>query len=187
MFPAGVERKGPSAPAQQTEGPAPCSGASRPMRKASMAAPATETLRDNPDEPLAQRATDSRVISASVSLPPDLAVERDTHVTRVTASESKLPDKTPRAISYADAASCDTGLLPEGEFARASLASNTLKGVATMTHDARRSWRSGSTLHRCAEIGWPPCPRATARSVARGEPSRPSQSCSDRSRRKRGR
>ena len=91
------------------------------MREASTVRAAIETLLGAAASP-AQRAMDSRMVRANVSLPPDLAVERNTHVTRVTASESRLPDATPRAISYADAASCDTGLLPEGEFARASLA-----------------------------------------------------------------
>ena len=93
------------------------------MREAStVAVRATETPRQ-PRQALPEEAKSPRAVTAhSVSLSPDLAVERDTHVTRATTSGSGLPNATPGAISYADAASCDTGVLPEGELARSSLA-----------------------------------------------------------------
>lgn len=99
------------------------------MREASTARACTLRLRSNRGKPFLQEAKGRRGVTAgSVSLSLNLAVERDTHVTRVTTPGSKLPNATPGAISYADAASCDTGLLPEGEFlhegeiARTSLA-----------------------------------------------------------------
>jgi len=72
----------------------------------------------------------------------------------------QTPGATPRAISYADAASCDTGLLPEGEFARASLAGNTLKGVAAIRRKHCAGWAQSKrdrSLRRRGVAAVPSC------------------------------
>jgi hypothetical protein len=84
----------------------------------------------------------------------------------VTASESELPNATPRAISYADAASCDTGLSPRGrdceneshmKHLRSCTEASLLQSLRAYTR-AVLQWVSRS-------IGWPPS-HAPRRSVA---------------------
>jgi hypothetical protein len=90
----GGKEKGPSAPELRTEGPAPCSGATRPVRKAStVAGVQLKTLRRGCGKSLLSEQRTRACSGASVSLPPDLAVERNTHVTYVTASEERTPGR----------------------------------------------------------------------------------------------